>query len=187
MSRHLVCAILSSLFLVVAMGTASAEQRELSIGLQPAYGLTYIDQRTPSGGGGFMHLAYGITDALGVQVTGGATAHPVAALEDEMNPLPAGLLLTWQATAGIVYSLDIVRIVPFFEAGIGVLGAMVRTEKGTEQTLGASASLGLGADYMITRRWALGVVIRYHLLLSDLERIPIYLTVGPRVVLRFGL
>ena len=187
MSRHLVCAILSSLLLVVAANEARAEQRELSIGLQPAYGLTYVDQRKPSGGGGFMHLAYGITDALGIQISGGATAHPMAALEDEMDPLPAGLLVTWQASAGIVYSLDIVRIVPFFEAGIGVLGAITITDAGKEQTLGASASLGLGADYLITRRVALGVVIRYHMLLSDLESIPIYLTVGPRFVLRFGL
>jgi hypothetical protein len=187
MSRHLVCALWASLLVVIAMNTARAEQREISIGLQPAYGLTYLDQRKPSGGGGFLHLAYGITDAIGVQITGGATAHPLAALEDEMDPLPAGLLLTWQASAGIVYSLDIVRIVPFFEAGIGVLGAMTRTDAGVEQTLGASASLGLGADYLITRRVAVGVVIRYHMLLSDLERIPIYLTVGPRFVLRFGL
>lgn len=187
MSRHLALAILSSLFIAFATNTARAEQRELSMGLQPAYGLTYIDQRTPSGGGGFMHLAYGITDAIGIQLMGGATAHPVAAFEDEDNPLPAGLLTMWQASAGIVYSLDIVRIVPFFEAGIGVLGTIMKTDAGIERAIGASASLGLGADYLITRRWAVGVAIRYHLLLSDLDRIPIYLTVGPRVVLRFGL
>ena len=169
-------------------GAARAEQRELTVGLQPAYGLTYVDQRTPSGGGGFAHLAYGITDAVGIQLTGGLTAHPLgAALDDNMMPLPTGSLLTWSATAGIVYALDIVRIVPFFEAGLGVLGTITRTDSGVSQSIGASAALGLGADYLLTRRVAIGVVMRYHAFLSDLGRIPIYLTVGPRFVVRFGL
>jgi hypothetical protein len=180
-----------SIALLVVISTANAaraEQRELTLGLQPAYGLTYIDERSPSGGGGFAHLAYGITDAVGIQLTGGLTAHPLAAgTSSDMMPLLPGMLLTWNATAGIVYSLDIVRIVPFFEAGLGVLGTITRTDSGITRSIGISASLGLGADYLLTRRLALGVVIRYHAFLSDLGQIPIYLTVGPRFVVRFGL
>lgn len=178
-----------ALWVLCATGVARAEQRELSIGLQPAYGLTYIDERSPSGGGGILHLGYGITDALSVQIQGGLTAHPLAESMDEMHmkTLPAGTLLTWQASAGVAYALDIVRIVPFFEASLGVLGTLKRTKEGAERTLNAGVSLGLGADYLITRRWAVGVAIRYHAALTDLGRIPIYLTAGPRVILRFGL
>src|ERR1700710_232608 len=80
MSRPFVRSLWFALILLATFtGTARAEQRELTLGLQPAYGLTYIDERTPSGGGGFMHLAYGITDAVGIQLTGGLTAHPLAA------------------------------------------------------------------------------------------------------------
>ena len=165
--------------------TAHAEQRELQLGLQPVYGVTYIDQRSPSGGGGNMQLSYGITDAIAIQLHGGLTAHPLAADTDKM--LDAGLLTTWHASAGIVYALDIVRIVPFFEASIGVLGATTRTAMGQKTALNVGAELGLGADYMLNRRWAVGVAVRYHAFLTDLGNIPLYLTVGPRIVLRFGL
>ncbi len=174
---------------VMAAPTAvQAEQRDLTVGLQPSYGLTYIDDRTPSGGGGTLHVSYGITDAVGVQLQGGVTAHPLAAVMDDMNMLPGGLLLTWQASAGIVYALDIVRIVPFFEANIGVLGAWIRTDdKKLQSSVAAGASLGLGADYLISRRWAVGVAVRYHAFLTNISQIPIYLTVGPRLTVRFGL
>ena len=164
---------------------AAAEQRELQLGLQPVYGITYIDKRSPSGGGGNLQLSYGITDAVGLQLNGGLTAHPLD--EDKDNMLPGGLLLTWNASLGVVYALDIVRIVPYFEASIGVLGVTTRTAAGVTTSLNAGAEIGLGGDYMLNRRWAVGVALRYHAFLTDLGRIPLYLTVGPRVVLRFGL
>lgn len=164
---------------------ARAEQRELQLGLQPVYGITYIDQRSPSGGGGNLQLSYGITDAVGIQLHGGLTAHPLA--EDMDKMLPAGLLLTWHASVGVMYALDIVRVVPYFEASVGILGVTTRTTAGAGTSLNAGAEIGLGADYMLNRRWAVGVALRYHAFLTDLGRIPLYLTVGPRVVLRFGL
>ncbi len=173
------------LFLVLFRPAARAEQRELQLGLQPVYGITYIDQRSPSGGGGNLQLSYGITDAVAVQLHGGLTAHPVE--EDMDKKLPAGLLLTWHASVGVMYALDIVRIVPYFEASLGLLGVTTRTTAGSGTTLNAGAELGLGADYMLNRRWAVGVALRYHAFLTDLGRIPLYLTVGPRVVLRLGL
>jgi outer membrane protein W len=168
---------------------AHAEQRELQLGLQPVYGITYIDQRSPSGGGGNLQLSYGITDAVAIQLHGGVTAHPLA--EDMDRMLAPGLLLTWQASVGVMYALDIVRVVPYFEASVGILGVTTLTTAkaaaGGGTALNAGAEIGLGADYMLNRRWAVGVALRYHAFLTDLGRIPLYLTVGPRVVLRFGL
>jgi opacity protein-like surface antigen len=181
----------------LAATAAQAEQRELTLGLQPLYGLTYLDARQASGGGGNLHLGYGITDAVGVQILAGASGHPLSPIEPEdasMKGDPGGQLVTWHAAAGVVYALDVVRIVPFFEANIGVLGLYRSTNPtGNQKTptiehaINVGASLGLGADYLITRRWSVGVAIRYHAFLTDLARIPIYLTVGPRVSLRFGL
>jgi hypothetical protein len=188
MSLHFPRALVLAALLGLAIpANARAEQRELAIGVQPAYGLTYIDERSPSGGGGIAHLSYGITDAVGIQLQGGATVHPLSALMDDMHMLPAGLLTTWQASAGVVYALDIVRVVPFFEASVGILGTLMQTDAGIQRTLDAGISLGLGADYLITRRWAVGVAIRYHAFLTDPSKIPIYLTVGPRVLIRFAL
>lgn len=193
---------LAGLALAVALfptGSARAEQREFDLGVQPVYGLTYLDDRSPSGGGGNAHLSYGITDALGIQLLGGLTAHPLpvnAADTSTDKLLPEGRLLTWQAGVGIVYSLDVVRIVPFFEASIGVIGIMqpaappapgVPPTKPPEHSINAGVGVGLGADYLITRRLAVGVAVRYHALVTDLGRFPLYLTVGPRLVIRFPL
>ena len=184
-TTRMAAALLIGAALVLTALPARAEQRELQLGLQPVYGLTYIDERQPSGGGAGMHLSYGITDAVTVQLSGGATVHPLSELKDRM--LPAGTLLTWQAGLSLVYALDIVRVVPFFEAGVGVLGVQVSTAKKVDNLLNLGVSLGLGADYLINRRWAVGVQVRYHAFLTDLSRLPLYLTVGPRIVLRFGL
>ncbi len=188
MARYLCRALLLATLCILGMTAAArAEQRELAIGLQPVYGLTYIDQRTPSGGGGLLHISYAITDAVGVQVLGGATVHPLAAYMDSMQTLPAGTLITWQASAGVVYALDVVRIVPFFEVNLGVLGTLIQTSSGISNTVNFGAAVGVGGDYLISRRWAVGVAVRYHAVLSNLSQIPIYLTVGPRVTIRFGL
>jgi hypothetical protein len=199
---HSAFVALSGLALAVGLataGTARAEQREFNLGVQPVYGLTYLDDRAPSGGGGYAHFSYGITDALGIQLLGGLTAHPLpenAADTPTDKLLPEGRLLTWQASLGLVYSLDVVRIVPFFEASIGVLGIMQPapppapgqpSTKAPELSINASVGVGLGADYLITRRLAVGLAVRYHALITDLSRFPLYLTVGPRLVIRFPL
>jgi hypothetical protein len=187
-SRIALCAArLLALVLVVGgvAGRARGEQRELQLGLQPVYGITYLDQSSPSGGGANMQIAYGITDAVAVQVHGGLTAHPLDA--DMMKMTPAGLLLTWHASAGVMYALDIVRVVPYFEASLGVLGTTTYLGGGAKTAVSLGAEVGLGGDYMISRRWAVGVALRYHALLTNLAQLPMYLTVGPRVVLRFGL
>lgn len=191
------CALLLGLLPAALPASARAEQREFSLGLQPLYGLTYLDDRQAHGGGGVLHAAYGITDAVGVQLMAGASAHPLSPIEPD-DPTqkmdPGGQLVTWQASAGVVYALDVVRIVPFFEASLGVLGVYRRTDPGPtdkmgkiEHSINAGAALGLGADYLVTRRLAVGVAIRYHAFLTDLSRIPIYLTVGPRILVRFGI
>lgn len=191
------CLVLCGLASGAVPATVRAEAREFSLGLQPLYGLTYLDDRSAHGGGGVLHLGYGITDAVGVQLMAGASAHPLSPVvpEDPSQKMdPGGQLVTWQASAGVVYALDVVRIVPFFEASLGVLGIYRRTDPGPmdkmgkiENAINVGAALGLGADYLITRRWAVGVAIRYHAFLTDLSRIPIYLTVGPRVLVRFGI
>jgi hypothetical protein len=173
--------------LVAGAHPARAERRELHLGIAPAYAITYVDQRSPSGGGGDARIQYSITDAVGIQAVGGMTAHPLA--PDEEMKLKAGLMLTWYANVGVVYALDVVRVMPFFELSLGALGVIHSEEGSTKpptQSIGAAAMLGLGADYLVSRRFSVGVALRYHASLSDLEKIPLYLTVGPRLQLRFG-
>ena len=66
-------------------------------------------------------------------------------------------------------------------------GTTQPTAMGDKTALNLGVGIGLGADYMLNRRWALGAEVRYHAFLTDLGRLPLYLTVGPRLLVRFGL
>jgi outer membrane protein W len=48
------------------------------------------------------------------------------------------------------------------------------------------AELAVGGDYLLTRRWAVGLSIREHFLFTDLGTYPSYLTVTARVELNWG-
>lgn len=187
-----------TLGVLAAAGPVRAERGETQIGLQPAYAITYAEQRSPSGGGGDARIQYSLTDAVGIQAVGGLTAHPLTATagsEDGDPKLPGGLLMAWYANLGVVYALDVVRIMPFFEASVGVLGLIARLDPvpGVKaapalppSSVHVGVMLGIGADYLVNRRFSVGVGLRYHANLTDLSRLPLHLTVGPRVSLRFG-
>ena len=95
---------------------------------------------------------------------------------------------------GLNYSLDVIRLVPSFDLQLGLLGlrgnaAFADTAK-SNTVVASSTAFGIGVgfslDYLLTRHWAIGLVVRYHAFLTDMTRIPVYLFVGPRVTFRFG-
>lgn len=155
---------------------ARADERELQLGVAPLFGLTYLDSRASPGGGGALHLGYGLTEGLSIQLLGGATGHPV----------DGGSLLAWNVGAGILYAFDIVRVVPYLEASLNLLGMTTfLADQKTELHLGLG--VGLGADYVLSRRVSLGLLLRYQLSLTDPARLPVYFLAGPRVTLHFDL
>jgi hypothetical protein len=70
---------------------------------------------------------------------------------------PAGTLQARTALVGATYAFDVLRLVPYMEFGIGLLNwsgpGAPKTSLGTE--------LGLGADYLLTTRWAWGGSAQY--------------------------
>ena len=171
--------------LLLSTQLAHAERRELSIGVQPLFGVGYLADRTGYGGGGNGHIQIGLSDAVSIIAFGGASYHPLPASAEQK--LAEGSLLAWQASVGVSYALDIVRIQPFFEAAVGVLSLRTQVGKETSGGLQAGISVGLGADYLLNRRFSFGVAFRYHGVVTDLANIPLYLTVGPRAQVRFWL
>lgn len=176
---------LTCLLLLLSAQLAHAERRELSIGVQPLFAVGYLSDRNGYGGGGNAHIQIGITDAVSIIAFGGSSYHPLPANAD--LKLAEGTLLAWQASVGVSYALDIVRIQPFFEAAVGVLSLQSHIGKDTTGGLQAGISVGLGADYLLNRRFSFGVAFRYHGVVTDLANIPLYLTVGPRAQLRFWM
>lgn len=169
---------------------ARADVKEWTISAWPAYAVTYVDSRAPSGVGGGVEVGYGITESLTLQASGFTSWHPVGATMSTA----AGTIGEFSAMVGLNYSLDVIRLVPSFDFAIGVLG--LRGDAGFADTTRSNAvvpsstafgiGLGFNLDYLITRHWAVGLTVRYHAFLTDVTRIPVYLWVGPRVTVRFG-
>lgn len=181
-------ALLPALLTLAAPGAASADEKEWVVALSPGFAVTRLGDRTAWGGGAGLDLLYGVTDALSLRLTGAYAAHslPVVEKTDSMPGLPGGLVTAFHAGAGVSYAVDIVRLVPYFDLSIGVLGLRQPTDKGEQSGYDFGVEIGVGADYLINRRLAVGFVVRYHAYLTALSDIPVYLYAGPRLALHFG-
>jgi hypothetical protein len=153
--------------LATAGGTARAAgeaEWQLSMRLGAAnVSLGSIDPRAPWGMGGALDLEYGISDAWAARVSIGGSLHPVT--PDMKTGLPAGEVTATTALAGVTYTFDVLRLVPYAELGLGFVrfGGAVSQPHSTLAT-----ELGIGADYLLTRRWACGVSFQYLFAPGDL-------------------
>jgi len=156
---------------VVAMATALAGERparaagesEWQLSARLGGGTVSIDNRSPWGATGAVDLEYGITDAWAARASVGFSLNPVDA-----NPkanLPGGKVNTTTALLGLTYTFDVLRLVPYGEVSFGFVrfGGAVSKPHST-----FASELGLGADYLVTRRWALGVSFQYLFAPADL-------------------
>jgi hypothetical protein len=169
---------------------ARADYKDWTVSAFPAYAITYVDSRAPSGAGGGLEVGFGITESLTLKASGFLSWHPVA----ETKTSAGGTIAEFASMVGINYSLDVIRLVPSFDLDVGLLG--LRGDAGFKDSAKSNAvvqsstafgvGLGFNLDYLLTRHWSLGLVARYHAFLTDLTRIPVYLFVGPRVTFRFG-
>ncbi len=177
--------------LVAALsGVARAEPKELQLGVAPVYALSYVDARKPSGGGVALDFSVGITEGLSVMAAGFVAFHPTAATENTAK----GTIAAYHAGVGIRYAIDVIRIVPSFELTFGVLGLRGSAAFASDDASRAvvaprnEAALGLGFQlhYLIKRYLAAGFVVRYHAVLTAIDKVPVYLYVGPEVTFRFN-
>ena len=160
--------LLAGALVCLALASARADDGDLTLGVAGGYDYAALGQGAAAlgmhGGGGGIALRYGVGEALSLQAQGFAAG-------------AAGPRALGGATLGVAYSLDLLRVVPTFEAGLGVLG--VTAEPGPKVALGLA--LGLSVDYVLTRRVALGAAVRTRLALSDPGGLPLWLWVGPQV------
>lgn len=173
--------------LVLLPASARADRGEFLVAAEPSFALIHVDGRNAWGGGTGLDLEYSVTDSLAVRATGAFTAHDLPA----NMTLPGGLLTAWHAGAGLTYSLDVLRLVPYFDVSVGLLGKTqpVRDMSGKTSQKASydfGFEIGLGLDYLITRTVAVGFVVRYHAYLTAITDIPVYLYAGPRIAFRFG-
>lgn len=158
---------------------ADAEQWQVSA--QVAYASVLADGRRPPGGLVGVDLQYGLTDAWAARLSLASSAHPVTADAGR----PGGAVGATSVSLGLTYAVDVLRFVPVIELGIGLLdlrGAINSPRRDV------GLQLGIGGDYLLTRAWAVGLMLRYqHFplqvagLTPGFEGIPVVFSIGPRI------
>ena len=139
-----------------APARAAPGEDEWQLSARLGLGDVHVDGRSPLGVLAGADLEYGFNDAWAGRLSIGGGFHPVDA--DLKSQLPGGTARTTFALVGVTYTFDVLRLVPFIQTGIGVInfgGAVVKPGTAFD------AELGLGADYLLTRRWAMGGVLQY--------------------------
>ena len=157
MTRTLTAVLLVALLAPATARAVGAEEWQLSARL--GIGDLHIDGRSPLGFVGALELEYGFSDAWAARFMAAESAHSVDEVMTPMMPtLPGGWARVTSLLGGVTYTFDVLRMVPYAQLGIGFVrfdGAVKTTR--TE----LAGELGLGADYWLTRRWAIGGVLQY--------------------------
>lgn len=134
----------------------AAGQDEWQVALREGLGVVHVDGRSPWGDAAALDLEYGLTDAWALRLSLEGSVHPV---DKSTKPaLPGGVVSTEGALAGVCYTIDVLRWVPYAELEFGVarIGGAV-----TEPLTMFVSELGLGSDYYLTARWRAGASLQY--------------------------
>jgi hypothetical protein len=154
-----------------------AGEEEWQVGLRAGPGTVSFDQRKPWGLATALDLDYGLSDAWAVSTTLAASFHSVdSEMIDAATARPGGTVRTLAALAGLTYTFDVLRLIPYANVELGVVrfaGAVVQS-----RTLFA-AELGVGADYFVSRRWTTGISFQYLFAPEDLISDPLNLGSSP--------
>ena len=151
----------------------------LAFALSPASALAYEDQLAVGLDAGYAQVA-GASGGAGF----GGGPQAKLGLDDTWNLFAAGLyayhpgddLHVSTPAAGVEYVFDVLQWIPYGGLGAEVLWAARDGESGAEGGVQAS----LGVDYLAARSYSFGVTARWHAVLSDLQRFPVYITVALR-------
>jgi hypothetical protein len=122
---------------------------------------------------------YGFTDSWALKATGSYAAHAATGSDP-------GLLNTGLLGLSVVYTIDILQVVPFFEGGVECFvigGKGVGTESKFAVEFGLHA--GFGLDYLLNRYWSIGIEATYHIFFPDVKKLPAMVTAGFRFTRRW--
>jgi len=152
-----------------------AGEKEWQIAGRTGAATVTTDGRTDWGFAAAVDVEYGLSDSWGLRGSIATSLHSVS--KDNANDMrPEGRIETAAALAGLTYTIDILRLVPYADLQLGALqlgGAVV-----TPRIVFVTA-LGIGADYYVTRRFTTGAYFQYLFAPIDLISDPLNLGSSP--------
>lgn len=125
---------------------------------------------SPWGPVGALDLEYGFHEAFAARASLGVLEHPVPAVK---NVTKGGTLRATTALAGLTYTFDVLRLVPYASVDLG----LVQWSGGGQPAHSTfAAEMVVGAQYYLTTRWAWGASAQY--LFAPAELFDNYLELG---------
>ncbi|HVT10520.1 MAG TPA: hypothetical protein VHO67_23835 [Polyangia bacterium] len=150
-------AVLAFLLAAAPFGRARAIGRdEWQAAARLGTAVVHVDGRSPWGEAAGLDLEYGVADAWALRLSAEGSIQGVDKTAKPM--LPGGSITTEALLAGICYTIDVLRLVPYadLEFGVARIGGAVLVP----QSMFVS-ELGLGTDYYLNPRWRVGVSFQY--------------------------
>lgn len=172
----LALALLAAVSLQAIPITASAAgEKEWQTSVRLGAATINVDDRKPWGYAGALDVEYGLSDAWALRGTVSGSLHPVSAT-NRMDTRPTGTVRTTAALAGVTYTVDVLRLVPYADLQMGAIqiaGAVMSRQ------VQWAAELGAGADYFWTPQWLTGLSVQYLFEPSSLFSDPLNLGRSP--------
>jgi len=140
--RRAVVSAVIALGWVARPAAAWGFERQWHAGIDAGYARLF-GQSASSGFGGGAHVAYGLSDTFNALLEIDATAHPSAGS------------VVYSGAAGLAYTFDVARAVPY----AGFLGG-VYAARGDFDKTAAMVQFVAGLDYELERNWAIGIQLR---------------------------
>jgi Outer membrane protein beta-barrel domain len=159
---------------LMASSVARAYEDQLSLGVGLGYAHATERGRAHSGALFGVEAGIGLSDTFTVRSSLSYSVHPDARA---LSVLGLG--------AELLYLVDVLEVVPYFGAGLDLLGSWTAGHGALRGDLGLHPVLGL--DWLINRDVALGIEARPVFLLTALQRAPVYVTAGVTASLLFDL
>lgn len=175
--------------LLAIPGAAKANYKDWTLSLAPSFATANLNARMLTGGGATLDVGFGVNDALAVHATSTLAWYALPASAQA----PGGSVSSFSALLGIVYTFDIMRLLPSASLGIGIIGVRGDAQFGHSTSTpvlapltGLVVSLGGALDYLITSHLGVGFEVRYQIVATDYGRMPMSIELGPRLRLSFG-
>ena len=166
---------------LLSSSAALAVEQQVHVGVGGGLSALKVDDKstTSLGAGAGVDFKYGINDAFNLHLEAG---HSVVAADEQLDsPATPHTRPSTVSTAalGVTYVLDIVRIVPY---GGALMGAgLLRGGTLDKSLVLPDVQLAFGADYYLSRNFALGAAYRQHLFFTKLDAYPSYSNLWLRV------